>query len=183
MQATDILMQEHRVIERVLDTLQTAAGRAGEGGSVSPAFFIDAADFIRGFADGCHHHKEEGVLFKSLAEHGLPSQGGPVGMMLQEHELGRQYTRAMRAAAEEWQGGDQSARARVVENALGYVTLLRQHILKEDSILFPMAGRFIPLADQSALLTGFEQVEHEETGPGIHEKYLALAGRLEQKMA
>jgi len=185
MKATEILMQEHRVIESVLDTLQTAAESAAAGGNAArgpsalrPTFFSDAADFIKGFADGCHHHKEEGVLFKSMADNGFPTQGGPVAMMLHEHEMGRQYTRAMRAAAEKWAQGDESAREQVVENALGYVALLRQHIMKEDTILFPMADRAIPRGKHDDVLTGFEKVEHEETGEGIHEKYLALAERL-----
>ena len=178
MQATDILMQEHRVIEQMLNSLQTAAQAAGDGAPVRPSFFIDAANFIRGFADGCHHHKEEGVLFKMMETHGMPVQGGPVAVMLHEHELGRQYTRGMRAAAEKWQGGDKSARAEGGENALAYVNLLRQHILKEDQVLFPMADRVIPVGEHPAVLTGFEHVEHEETGEGIHEKYLALADAL-----
>lgn len=178
MKATEILMQEHRVIESVLDTLQAGVQIAENSGPIRPAFFIDAADFIRGFADGCHHHKEEGVLFKMMADNGFPTQSGPVGVMLNEHELGRQFTRAMRAAAEKWAQGDESARLRVVENAQGYVALLRQHILKEDNILFPMADRAIPTAKHADVLSGFEQVEHEETGEGVHEKYLALAERL-----
>jgi hemerythrin-like domain-containing protein len=113
-----------------------------------------------------------------MAENSFPTQGGPVGVMLQEHELGRQFTRAMRAAAEKWAQGDTSARQAAVENALGYVALLRQHIVKEDTILFPMADRAIPIAEHPVVLAGFEQVEHEETGAGVHEKYLALAERL-----
>jgi hemerythrin-like domain-containing protein len=178
MQATEILMQEHRVIEQVLDTLAAAALAVKNGQPVRPTFFIDAADFIRGFADGCHHHKEEGVLFRMMEENGLPASGGPVGVMLREHELGRQFTRGMRAAAEKWAQGDEAARAQVVENTAAYVDLLRQHILKEDQILFPMADRVIPLSDHPAVLDGFEHVEHEETGEGVHEKYLALAHAL-----
>ena len=182
MQATKILMQEHRVIERVLDTLTSAVLAVNNGQPVRPSFFIDAADFIRGFADGCHHHKEEGVLFKMMEENGLPVGGGPVAVMLHEHELGRQFTRGMRSAAEKWAQGDKSARTQVVENATAYVGLLRQHILKEDRIFFPMADRVIPLNDHPAVLAGFEHVEHEETGEGIHEKYLALANTLGQEI-
>ncbi len=181
MQATDILMEEHRVIERVLTSLEKAAIPLDNGEAVRPAFFIDAADFIKGFADGCHHKKEEGVLFTALVDAGMPKQVGPVGVMLSEHDQGRGYTRGMRAAAERLQAGDAAARADVVMNALGYVDLLRQHIRKEDAVLFPMAAQVIPQGQQAGLVDRFETIEHEETGEGTHEKYLALADALEKE--
>ena len=181
MKATDILMDEHRVIERVLYSLQYAAKRASAGDAVRPDLFVEAADFVKGFADGCHHRKEEGVLFKAMAEGGVPVQGGPIGVMLAEHEQGRAYTRGMRLAAEKWQAGDESARQEVVENAFGYVNLLRGHIRKEDNILFPMAERVIPADKQDGVTEAFDHVEHEEIGAGIHEKYLALAETIEKE--
>ena len=182
MKATDILSSEHRVIERVIAAVEQGASQLENGQNVRPEFFLQAADFIKGFADGCHHRKEEGVLFKRMVEAGLPAQGGPVGVMLAEHEQGRAFTRGMRQAAEAWQAGDAAAKAEVVRNALGYAALLRQHIQKEDQILFPMAGRVIPLDEQDAVVEDFETVEHEETGEGVHEKYLALAEGLEKEM-
>lgn len=182
MQATDILMSEHRVIERVIASLEAAARRLQAGQTVRPGFFLDAAEFVRGFADGCHHKKEEGVLFAALVTAGLPRETGPVGVMLAEHEQGRVYTRGMREAAAQLQSGVEAARPEVVRNALGYAALLREHIQKEDHILFPMADEMIPAAKHSAILDGFEHVEHEETGAGVHEKYLALAEALEREL-
>ncbi len=182
MKATDILMEEHTVIERVLTTLETAAGRLEQGAAMRPGFFTDAADFIKGFADGCHHKKEEGVLFKEMVASGLPAQGGPISVMLGEHEQGRVYTRGMREAAEKLAAGDESARADVILNARGYAALLRQHIMKENGVLFPMADRVIPPARQDEVAEGFEHIEHEETGAGVHEKYLALAQSLEKQV-
>jgi hemerythrin-like domain-containing protein len=182
MKATNVLSEEHRVIERVLNTLETGVGKLEGGQAVRPEFFLSATDFIKGFADGCHHQKEEGVLFKSMESNGIPVQGGPLGVMLAEHEQGRQFTRAMRSAALELQAGDAEASQKIVENARGYVTLLRQHIYKEDNILFPMADRVIPAAQYDAVWEGFEHVEHEETGAGVHEKYLALAEALEREI-
>ena len=182
MKATQILSSEHRVIERVISSLEKAAVQLEQGSPVEPDFFIDAASFIKGFADGCHHKKEEGVLFKAMSDHGVPAQGGPVSVMLAEHEQGRVYTRGMLQAAQELQKGDAGARERIAQNALGYAALLRQHIIKEDTILFPMADQVIPLDQQDDVYEGFERVEHEETGEGVHEKYLGLAERLEQRV-
>jgi hemerythrin-like domain-containing protein len=178
MKATEILMEEHRVIERVLDTIEKGVEKIENGQEIDPQFFIDVTDFVRGFADGCHHHKEEGVLFKTMEAHGVPNTGGPIGVMLAEHEQGRQFIRGLRDAAERWASGDQNVKAQVVQDALGYVALLRTHIQKEDTILFPMADQAIPQAKYALVEQGFEQIEHEETGEGVHEKYLALADRL-----
>lgn len=181
MEATDILSSEHRVIERVIASLEAQADRLAAGQAVRAGFFLDAASFIKGFADGCHHRKEEGVLFEAMVGAGLPRQAGPIGVMLAEHEQGRAFTRGMRAAAERLAGGDASAAAAVVANARGYAALLRQHIQKEDGILFPMADQVIPTGRHAAVVAAFEHVEHEETGEGVHEKYLALAEALERE--
>ena len=178
MKATDILKEEHQVILRVLNSLETATLKIAQGKSTA-SFFIEAADFIKGFADGCHHAKEEGVLFKYMEKHGILVQGGPIGAMLADHEQGRVFTRQMRTAAEAWQAGDLSAAIAVEENARGYYTLLRNHIFKEDNILFPMADRVIPVGEHQELDDKFEHIEHEETGEGVHEKYLAMAEKLE----
>ena len=183
MHATEILMQEHEVILRVITALETEAGCLAANQPVRPGFFLDAADFIKGFADGCHHKKEEGVLFEAMVNAGMPRQAGPIPVMLAEHEQGRAFTRGMRDAAVRLAAGDRTARAGVVNTARGYAALLRQHIQKENGILFPMADQVIPAARQAQVAEDFERVEHEETGAGVHEKYLALAEALEQEAA
>ena len=175
MKATDILMEEHRVIERVLASLETAANRLSAGQAIPMDFFLKAADFIKNFADGCHHKKEEGILFVALAANGMPQDAGPVGVMLAEHEEGRRFTRAMREGAQRVQGGDAAALSQVIQNALGYVALLRQHIQKEDHILFPMADQVIPIGQHQQIMAEFNRVENEDD---VHEKYLRIADEL-----
>lgn len=179
MKATEILMDEHVVIGRVLDALEAAA----QSGAAGPQFFISAADFAGGFADGCHHRKEENVLFEAMRQSGVPGRGGPIEVMLAEHEQGRQLIRAMRSAAQDWLGGQPEGQEQAQKAALQYVLLLRRHIAKENGILFPLADRAIALKDQAQVAEDFERVEHEETGAGIHEKYLALAQSLEKQAA
>jgi hemerythrin-like domain-containing protein len=183
MEATDILMEEHRVIERVLQALEKGADRLEKGEPVRPAFFLDAADFIAGFADGCHHRKEEGVLFRVMVEQGMPEQGGPIAVMKAEHEEGRRLTRAMREAAQDLENGKEERRRDVIRNARLYVHLLQQHIAKEDGVLFPMAERVIPAGKHGAVEEQFAHLEAEETGEGVHEKYLALAEKLTSEIA
>jgi hemerythrin-like domain-containing protein len=183
MEATDILMKEHRVIERVLAALEKAAGRLASGESIDLAVFLQAAEFSKGFADGCHHKKEEGALFPAMEAAGVPREGGPIGVMLAEHEVGRTLSGAMGAAAGRLAAGDADAQAEVVKSAMGYVALLRQHIAKEDNVLFPMAARFLRGTAQAELAEAFERVERDEAGEGAHEKFLALAASIERLAA
>jgi hemerythrin-like domain-containing protein len=182
MKATDVLMEEHEVILRVIKALQKAVDSL-PGGKVAPGIFLDAADFIKGFADGFHHAKEEGVLFPAMIAAGIPARDGPVAAMLAEHEQGRVLTMDMRSAAEKWQAGDASVEADVAVNAMNYATLLKAHIHKENCVLFPMADKVIPADKQDAVWEDFERVEHEETGAGVHEKYLALAEKIEKAVS
>lgn len=182
MEATEILMAEHRVIERVLAALEIAAHRLQSGEPIREGFFLDAADFARGFADGCHHRKEEGVLFPAMETAGLPRQGGPIFVMRAEHEEGRRLVRRMRTATVRVCAGDPSAKDEIWQNALGYVNLLRMHIVKEDSVLFPMADHILQGEKQVEVAQAFEHIEQEEKGQGVHEKYLALAEALEREV-
>ena len=180
MQATKILMDEHRLIERTLDAMQRAAERVQQGEELRPAFFINAALFIKNYADGCHHHKEEGRLFAAMSKAGNTA-GGPIGVMLAEHEQGRELTAAMLEAAQNWERGNMEARLYAAHNALGYVALLRQHIQKEDNVLFPLADYAVPAEQREKLDADFEQARQAEESTGVHEKYQALAEVLEKE--
>ncbi|HEX9090220.1 MAG TPA: hemerythrin domain-containing protein [Anaerolineales bacterium] len=182
MKAMEVLMDEHRVIEGVLNSLETSVNHMESGLPVRAEFLLSAAEFIHGFADGCHHQKEEGILFKRMEEQGISTQGCPLGVMLAEHEAGRQYARALKSAALGIQSGDTSAIQRAIMSSRSYITLLQQHIYKEDHILFPMAEKVIPAEGQAAILEDFERIEHEEVGEGTHEKYLSMAEKLAREM-
>jgi hemerythrin-like domain-containing protein len=171
---TQILSDEHRVIERVLGAVEKLA--QGPVGDLEP--WKMALEFIRGFADQCHHFKEEKVLFPALEAHGIPSEDGPVGMMLMEHEEGRSHVRAMLAALSLIETGNQGAKETLLTGAQAYCRLLREHIQKEDEVLFRMADEVISVDDQKKLMADFAQHEAEEMGAGVHEKYLNIAKQL-----
>lgn len=172
---TQILSDEHRVIERVLGAVEKLA--TGPVGALEP--WKKAIEFIRGFADQCHHFKEEKVLFPAMEAHGIPNEGGPIGMMLMEHEEGRSYVRAMLAAISLIETKNEAGKEGLLQSAHAYCRLLREHIQKEDDILFRMADDVIPAEEQKTLLQAFAEHEAKEMAEGAHEKYLKLVRELE----
>ena len=181
--ATDILMNEHRGIERMLNVVEEAARRVERGEPVPPTLFVDAATFFRNFADRCHHAKEEKHLFTAMAQRGIPVAGGPIGAMLAEHDQGRAYVRTMREEGEKYAQGTLADPRKLIAAVYGYVGLLRQHIFKEDRILYPMGNQVLTPADQEALVEACERVEREEIGVGEHERYHAMIEQLEGVLA
>lgn len=179
MEPTQVLVDEHKAIKEMLKVVEAVNNKLESGEKVEPSDLEAIVDFIQGFADACHHRKEEGALFPAMEDAGIQRQGGPIGVMLQEHEQGRGYARAMKEAIKHID--EPSYVEKFVENAKEYIGLLEQHIVKEDDILYPMAERYISGEEMSRLETEFDRVEREETGEGLHEKYHQLLHELVEK--
>jgi len=178
----EILMHEHRIIERALRALRGMCEKLDSGAAVPADVPAQLVGFLQTFADRCHHGKEEKHLFPTLEEHGVPREGGPIGVMLQEHELGRSLVREMAEAASAYGRGESDAVLRFVSAAREYLDLLAQHIYKEDHVLFRIAENVLPAPTKAALAEAFER-EEVALGLGTHEQYEALASELEKAWA
>jgi len=178
---TEHLEQEHRVILKVLACLEKIVERCRANGKLEVQHLRDAIGFFREYADRCHHGKEEDHLFPAMEQKGFSRQFGPTGVMLYEHELGRNYIKGMSDALEEYEQGDGHAARRVCENATAYITLLRQHIDKENHCLFPMANQVFAQVDQSRLSEVFRKVDEEKVGRDKIDGFVQFADRLAEE--
>lgn len=168
---TGMLREEHEVILRALALLEGLGQRLESGEPVDRDGLAWLREFFSTFADRCHHGKEEQHLFPALERHGVPVEGGPLGVMLHEHEEGRALLRTMA------QGNNRQTAGAI----RGYATLLRAHIEKENGVLFPLAERVLPDEEQRGLVHAFEAVEQAVGGPGLHERLLSELSRLEER--
>jgi hemerythrin-like domain-containing protein len=175
---TEILSAEHRVIEQVLDCLARIAAQAQEQGRLDGGDAQAALEFLRTFADRCHHGKEENQLFPKMTERGIPRHVGPLAVMLSEHEAGRTHIATMAKHQDGAARGETPAVRTFADEARAYVELMRDHIAKEDHVLFPMAEAALRDEDRAAVLQAFARVEEHDLGAGTHEAMLAVAERL-----
>ncbi len=180
MKATDILVNEHNLILRALAVLDRVAARVEAGRPIPDDAARQLIDFFRKFADACHHAKEEGVLFPALEAAGLPSNGGPVAVMLMEHDMGRAAVGEMVQALDN-AGHDPGAAPAYCRAARTFSRVLSSHISKENGVLFPMSENFIPAEQDAELVEKFEEHERAVTGPGEHERFHAMIDSLEKQ--
>lgn len=179
MRASEVLMSEHRGIERMLKVLEAEAARIEAGERVDVKLVEQGIDFLSNFADSCHHTKEETELFPAMAKAGVPTEGGPIGVMLQDHVEGRGHIKAMSEALEAYRQGDEAAAKRLAGSIRAYTELLTAHIWKEDNVLFAMADKVLADSIQEELVASFDRIESEHMGEGVHERYHQMLDDLE----
>ena len=172
MRATEILIKEHDSILEMLDVLGKVCDKLEAAEAVIPEHLEGILSFLQGFADRCHHGKEEDLLFPAMEASGIPREGGPVGVMLTEHVQGRELIQRMVAAVASLKNAEPNAPGQFVDAGRGYVRLLSQHIEKENNVLFRMADMRISESKQQELETQFDVVDKEKIGKERITEYL-----------
>lgn len=155
MTATADLEKDHIHVLMLCDVMEEIT----KGEKADPAHLESVVSLIRNFADGLHHKKEEDLFFPKLAEKGFSPTQGPVAVMLHEHVQGRNYVKAISDNIPLYKSGDQNAKKAIYASMLGYASLLRDHIAKENNILFRMADNALSGDEQQALLEEFSKIE------------------------
>lgn len=175
--ASEDLKNEHGGVLLGLEILEKIAGRLTAGENVEENDLTDMVNFLKLFADKCHHGKEENIFFPEMEKYGVQNEGGPIGQMLLEHTEGRGYIADMAQSLE----NRPADRRRFASSATSYINLMRNHINKENTVLFPLGDRAIPPAVQERLLESFEKHEGTVMGVGTHERLHAMLHAFTEK--
>jgi hemerythrin-like domain-containing protein len=178
---TQVMVDEHQLILRMVAVLEKNTDLVEKGHFRDWHFFLAAVDFIRHYADRFHHAKEEEVLFKALVTNGMPAENSPVAAMLMAHDQGREHVAAMEVAARKALEGETGQAAIITEHARGYIAMIRDHIDKEDTILYPLAERVLPQEMRPAMVAAYRQAEG--AAPGLEERYRRLVEESERRAA
>ncbi len=107
---------------------------------------------LHDFCDGLRRHirVEEEQLFPALAQ-ATGTSSGPMGCMHREHAGIQQGLRLMETALD----ADDAERFQLGLDLL--MAILPGHNQKEEQVLYPLADRVLPAAEQAAMLAGLER--------------------------
>jgi len=165
------LIEDHSTTERVLDAVARALDDAG-----GPQLVVLTAfrDYATGFVDACHNQKEERHLFPLLEAHGVPREGGPLGVMLAEHEQSKALLGRLVGLIERYVNGESSTLAELRSTFEEYAALLKSHYWKETDVLYPLARRTLSETEAEAVLQGLRKTEAEQ-GADTRARFQQLA--------
>lgn len=178
MDATRTLRDEHQLILKVLDAFEADISRAREENHISQGVFEKYIEFFRGFADRCHHGKEEGRLFPCLQRCGMPGDCGPIAVMLEEHRQGRFHVSSMADALPVAATGNPAATDAFLRHAFAFLQLLRSHIGKEDHVLFQIADELVVGSELAQLMNTYGELSQDRDYQQTHARCTQVANEL-----
>jgi hemerythrin-like domain-containing protein len=174
------LIMEHEAVKLTLKILDKICTNIEQTGKISnPEHLNQLIEFFIIFVDKCHHGKEEELLFPALEAIGVQRDGGPIGVMLAEHQRGREYVRKINESFSQYSEGDRAALTQLAKNSRAYISLLSQHIDKENNVLFPIGDNRLSEEKKAELWEGFETIEKQKIGVGKHEEFHKMLDYLE----
>lgn len=173
MRGTADLRSEHIGVARMLSIIDHMAHRVGAGEGADADDLAHVIEFLRVFVDRCHHTKEEQLLFPALRAAGISSVEDTLVTLMAEHVRGRE---AVARIAEEAPAGPGLA-----ESMTAYTSLLREHIRKEEHDCFDLADSELPATMKEQLAQGYDRIERDVVGGGVHERFHALLDELALK--
>ena len=170
------LVHEHRVIERMIAAMRERLDAIEESGRIDPTFVDTATDFIRTYADRCHHGKEEDILFRELDSKDLSAEvAEAMEDLIQDHVFGRKTTRQLIDANQAYKDGNASALGDIESAMRTLVEFYPTHIEKEDRHFFKACLDYLTQPEQQAMLREYDAFDKEL----IHEKYRGVVESLE----
>ncbi len=179
MKTIEILIREHGLILRALESLSQARNQIEKDQPPPKAFFDKALVFLRVFADQFHHFKEEYLMFGLLAHKKGDAFDGPIGGLRFQHERGRACIDGISNSLDGYVDGDDIATTTMLENLAAYISLLRRHIYTEDQIFFKMVEKELSKEEQDLLLMQFKKEDDKMGGQAFVEKNRQLLAEME----
>lgn len=171
------LMIEHRLIEKMIAVIKKETEKCRLEGKIDPAFIDLAVDFIRTYADRCHHGKEEHILFRDLDKKPLSADLKRImEELIEEHKQGRKTVARLVEAKTKYENGDAGALTTILD-CMGFMTdFYPKHIEKEDRRFFLPCMEYFSMEEKDTML----REEQEFDKDLIHQLYAEKVAEAEK---
>jgi hemerythrin-like domain-containing protein len=178
----ETLEHDHHFINQVVATMAVLADELQVEGPVDLEMLRDLVQFMRIFAEQCHHGKEEQHLFAELAKKPLPDTWRMLGLINKEHVTVHALTNELAHAVAAYVLDPGSGREPLIAALRGVVAFYPRHIWKEEYLVFPVARQLLSAAEQEKIARGFGEIE-SEIGPDVHRAFESLARFAEEAVS
>jgi len=147
------LIAEHRLTERMIAVMRWRVADMESIGTADVDFIDAAVEFMRTYADRCHHGKEEDILFRELARKPLSAEHRRVlDELAAEHVFARTTTGRLVEARTRYAAGEASALAEIAACLHMFAEFYPKHIAKEEQGFFGPVMSYFTAAELGRML-------------------------------
>jgi hemerythrin-like domain-containing protein len=165
MKPIDVLIDEHRLVEQVLNCLERMTDKSVLSGAIDAEDVKDAVVFFRTFVEGWHFPREEAYLTVAMDIRGAGPDGTDPPQFHDHRRCGTHLAGMEHAGRSEAEGNSLATKS-FAEHARKYIDVMMKHIEDEEDRMF------------SEIETGSTNQTHAEATEAF---YRAEAERYDQR--
>lgn len=176
--ATEDLMREHGVVERLLLIYDTGIRRLGQGEDLDPTILTQAAETMRDFVHDYHEKNEEDQVFPRFKTAGRMVE--LVTILQAQHTACRKLTEHIIELAPK--SASKPQREQMVSAMQATITMYRPHAAREDTDVFPTLRSLVTPNEFEQIGEALEKSETEKFGVDGFEKVTKKVEALEKRL-
>lgn len=176
--ATEDLMREHGVVERLLLIYDTGIRRLAQGEDLDPTILTQTAETMRDFVHDYHEKNEEEQVFPRFKTAGRMVE--LVTVLQAQHGACRKLTERVLDLSPK--SGSKEQRDQMIQAMQATITMYRPHAAREDTDVFPTLRSLVTPNEFEQIGEALEKSETEKFGADGFEKVAKKVEALEKRL-
>ena len=160
--ATEDLMREHGVLDRVLLIYEEVTRRLAEKNIFDPKLLAKSTQVIRNFIEDYHEKDEEAYLFPRFEKAGKLVE--LVTVLRAQHLAGRRITDSIESLSTLASLKHEPSRRKLLQKIHIFLRMYRPHAAREDTVLFPAFRSIVSPQEYDAIGNEMEKKEKQLFG-------------------
>ena len=174
------LIDEHRIMERVMDVMEKIAEGIEEQRPISSDMILGNIGMLLECNDEYHYGKEEDILLPFLEEIGKNDEKELIQSYITQYRENDKLLATIIDSMEDYSNGDMGATIKLMENIREFVKNVRPLYLNEDKEIFNPLKKNLTKEEMDRLTEMFQDFDYEWDGPTLN-KYQKLVREMELK--
>lgn len=175
-----LLIDEHRIMERVMDVMEKLAEGIEEQRPISSDMILGNIGMLLECNDEYHYGKEEDILLPFLEEIGKNEIKESIQSCITKYRENDTLLATIIDSLEDYSNGDMDATIRIMENIREFVRNVRPLYLNEDEEIFRPLKKNLTTEEMDRLSEKFQDFDYDWDGPTLN-NYQKLVREMELK--
>ena len=181
MTPTENLINEHKKINELLDIMSKIALKIKSKDVFYPNDVEEVVKYLINIIENSHHGKEDDVFYPELISSGIPKETAPLSIINYEHLISVNYLKDISSCVENCKIGNDFSGELLADSLTNYVIAIKNHIQREEEIVFPIANEVFSIEKQNDILQRFEIIEQKYISNSFNDQFDKLLNKFKNK--